>query len=314
MKVAKVSGRLLSLLVCSVALTSCGQRRDVQQPDTVAVHPSPSSSATTPDSTNNGWDERAGTFFIVPGSSAESALVIYPEYSSDQSIEAAHFDIRRAANASVELTRDGETLGSARLTNVVVDQVEDCSAWPRAQVVSNGPGQSIPTDWSVGLASSVRRFPLAQLAHMSEKDSVRFVIALARLASGIADDTSTVFRGRPFVVRQVTMVRADSLPFLFGEVIRSIDQEAMPLQEHLTILAEPDATQVGGYRVAYFERSTGSEETVETTELLAAFAPDGVTLQLLVSRELGEGVAYAVFSRDAGRSWHVRWTSAYAGC
>ncbi|MFN8570426.1 MAG: hypothetical protein U0132_00130 [Gemmatimonadaceae bacterium] len=314
MLAAKRMRGLLFIVGCSLTPTACRQERPSRVPDSAVVRTVPVPSAPTNILPSPTWDQRTGSFFVVPASTAESALVIFPEFTNDISIDSAHFDTDRAANSTVMLTRDGEGVGSARLAKLVVEKVEDCPAWPRAQLVSTLPGQALPTDWGVGLVGSTTALRLAQLAHMSERDSARVTVVIARLASGLADDTSTVFRGRPFVVRQVTTVHTERAPFLFAEVVRTIDQEAMPLQEHLTIIAEPDSTQVGGYRVAYSERTTGTEETVETTELLAALAPDGETIQLLVSRELGEGVSYAVIAREGTRGWRVRWTSAYAGC
>ena len=123
------------------------------------------------------------------------------------------------------------------------------------------------------------------------------------------------FRGRPFVVRQAHRMLIEGRQVLLAEIVRTVNQEAAPLQEHLVVVAERDSASTDPYKAAYYERTIGLEDALETTELLAvARTRVARTHFILLSRYYGDGGAYALLERSSGRTWHLRWTSAYAGC
>jgi len=66
---------------------------------------------------------------------------------------------------------------------------------------------------------------------------------------------------------------------------------------------------------AYGERSYGDEETIESRELLAALLiSDARTPAIVVSRDFGNDVAYALFERVADAKWRNQWSSARRHC
>jgi hypothetical protein len=159
--------------------------------------------------------------------------------------------------------------------------------------------------------------PLDSIEALPRADSARLAAEAARLASSLPSDTAQSFRGIPFFVRTVRRFTIPpATPALVAEVVRRVNQEASPREEQIFIVAERDSTQPPGrYTVAYYERSAGLEETVESTDVLAALLL-GANHQptLVLSRDDGDGVSYALLERTGPRTWRVRWTSAYAGC
>jgi hypothetical protein len=110
-----------------------------------------------------------------------------------------------------------------------------------------------------------------------------------------------------------------------AELVRKLNQEANPLEEHTLLVAERDSSDAQARaRVAYWERTAASEERVVTTDVLAAAAFDSASpsrVGLVLAREGFDAVSYALLERSptpaaergTSRRWRVRWTSA-RGC
>ena len=99
-----------------------------------------------------------------------------------------------------------------------------------------------------------------------------------------------------------------------AHIVRKLTIEANPVEEHILLVAERDSTG-GALRPVYSERASGSEESVETTDVMAAVALGANRTPTLVLERTGETArAFSLLERtDAGR-WRVRWTSVYTGC
>ena len=149
-----------------------------------------------------------------------------------------------------------------------------CTAWPTATVTTaEGP----PPDWSVGFQSGhATALPMDSMMGLPSADSARRAAAIARAASALPDDTAAAFRGLPFAVRdahQFILPSGDTV--LAAEVVRRLNQEASPQEEHLLIVLERDTLAGPGgapppFVVAYSERTSGPEDDVESSEMLAA--------------------------------------------
>jgi hypothetical protein len=69
------------------------------------------------------------------------------------------------------------------------------------------------------------------------------------------------------------------------------------------------------YTLALEQRAVGREETLEGSELLAAFrAPGPGRPMLIFARESEGGVRYVLLERTGVREWRVKWTSALVRC
>jgi hypothetical protein len=153
------------------------------------------------------------------------------------------------------------------------------------------------------------------LAALSPADSAMLTTALNRLASALPNDSAGRFNGLPFVVRSIWRFTVPNGPqVIAGTLSRSINQEATPLQERSLLVAERSPSD-SSLKTVYSERSYGDEETIETRDVIAAVLLGGShNIALVLSRDYGDAVAYAMIERGDDGSWHPRWTSPRRHC
>ena len=307
---------LLAVLTCA----ACERSRKPVPPDTTLARPlQPAASAEVSASavpTSAAWDAAAGPVLLVRGNASESAYVVYPEYSDSTLPDSTRFDVAPLRNAEVELYGHAGAVGSARVRSVGERswRVGDCIEWPMASVAL--ASDSVSAGWSVGLLrSGVAAVALDSIEGLAPPDSAQLAADITRLVSALPTDTSSVFRGIPFAVRNAYRFKVDSgTPAIAADVVRKLNQEAMPLEEHTFLVAEQRASKPR-YTVVYRQRTAGTEESLVTTEVLAALklpAPDRTALVLL--REGFDTNAYALLERNPSGDWRVRWTSVTTGC
>jgi len=161
------------------------------------------------------------------------------------------------------------------------------------------------------------------MAALSSSDSGLRAADVARVAAALPNDTAPAFRGLAFVVRDAhrfTLPAGDTI--IVAEVVRRLNQEANPAEEHLLVVMERDA--LPGHNgapppwiAAYSERTSGPEDDVEAAEVLTAVilghAPSGVAA-IVVGRDYGDGSSYSLIQRVTPRLWRLQWNSAYVGC
>jgi hypothetical protein len=158
--------------------------------------------------------------------------------------------------------------------------------------------------------------PLDSIEGLTSADSARLAADIARIASALPGDTAATFRGLPFVVNKAWRTRLPGGPdILIAVIVRNVNQEANPRQERILLIAERDsATPTARFTAQYSERTSGLEETIETTDPIAVVLLGADRRPaVVVSRDTGNGVSYAFIERMANR-WQRRWASAYAGC
>jgi hypothetical protein len=174
------------------------------------------------------------------------------------------------------------------------------------------------TPWTVAFAAGrAEAIPLDSIGALAPADSARLAVEVARIASSLPQDTTSMFRGLPFVVRNarrfspVPGVRA-----VAATVTRRVNQEANQRTEQLFLVAErAGESDRGSYSVAYTERVEGEEETMELSEVLAAVRLGQARRPtLVIGRDYGDGSSYSLVERTTGGHWRVQWSSAYAGC
>jgi hypothetical protein len=193
-----------------------------------------------------------------------------------------------------------------------LDIPDECSSWPHVSLAVD----SQAVGWTVALEQG-RFNPVTpdSIAALPRADSTRLVMELARIASAAPGDTVEALQGIPYVVRRGYRFTVPGAPsIMLAEISRSLPQEAFPAQEVMLLLVEQDSL-TSRYRLAYVERASGTEETVESTELLVAGQVTGQNqLVMLLARDSGDGVTYSILEREGPRKWRVRWNSPYAGC
>ena len=173
-----------------------------------------------------------------------------------------------------------------------------------------------PRPWSVGfIGGVVAPIVMDSIGSLSAADSTAFTVGLNRLASALPNDSAGRFSGLPFVVRSIWRLRLPQGPqFIAGTLSRSINQEATPLQERTLVIAEQSQSD-SGLTTVYSERSYGDEETIETRDIIASVLLGGSrNVAIVLSRDYGDTVAYAVIERADDGKWRVRWTSPRRHC
>lgn len=306
----RVPGLMLALLM-SAACERAGPERSN---DTAVLVTPPQ--VTPSDSTlvlTSPWDSAAGTAFLVAGAGSGDAAVVFPSIDADADLDTAHFDVGIAQNRVYDLFAGGRRVGSGRAGRAVSTDVPDeCSAWPHVGFAAD----SQAAGWAVAMEQGrFLAFAPDSIAALPRPDSARIVVELARIASAAPHDTVEALRGIPYVVRRGYRFAVPGGPtMVLAEISRSLPQEASPVQEVMLLIAEQDSL-TSRYRLAYMERTSGTEETLESTELLVAgFVTGRDQPVILLVRDSGDGVTYSVLEREGPRQWHVRWNSPYAGC
>lgn len=153
---------------------------------------------------------------------------------------------------------------------------------------------------------------MTPLSAMAARDSAVMVVDLARLASGLPNDTTAAFRGLPVVTRSAVRMRVEGADLVFAEVTRRVGQEATPLEERVAFIAERDTTPGARWMARWSERVAGSEETIEATDVVGVVRV-GAAVALVLQRESARGARYELLWREAG-AWTRRWAGVWSGC
>jgi len=269
------------------------------------------------------WNDTvAGPDLFVAGANPTEAVDVMPRFSDSSITDAPPLDTVLAGHPQVDLfTRSGKVGAATLSTQAEGNFSGSCTTWPTAHVATPG---GPPPDWSVAfVAGHATALPMDSVATLNSQDSARRAADVARVASSLPNDTAAAFRGLPFTLHDAhlfTLPSGDSV--IAAEVVRRLNEEANPQEEHLFILMVRDtAPSLGstsrGYLAAYFERTSGPEDDVETDEVLA-----GVMLgrsarglpTVILARDYGDGNSYTFIQRTSARQWRARWSSAYVGC
>ncbi|HEU4631794.1 MAG TPA: hypothetical protein VFS08_18740 [Gemmatimonadaceae bacterium] len=272
----------------------------------------------------HGWRlAEAGPALVVAAGSALRAQLVFPQYTDSTLTATTSFATAPLAGDTVELFAPGGLVGRATLAEPAVSGpgggsgtgADGCIGWPRARVV---PAEEPLSPWKVAfLAGHARALPLDSTVELAGPDSAHLAADVARLSSALPQDAASPFRGLPFVVRDMRRFALDSVQVLVADVVRRVNQEASQQMEHTLLVAErPAGRPDAPWTTAYHERTTGPEETLEMSEVLAAVRlGDAGRPTLVVGRDYGDGgMVYSLVERVGPARWRLRWSSAYSGC
>lgn len=302
--------QLLTAFWAAAALASCKRGSDRAANDSVGRPDSLRADTSVAPPVFREWLPESGRYLLVATHAADTAFVVFPEFTIDSTIATAEFLLSGNALTDYELWSPDGSASVARLTNVVQARQPGCEHWPLGHL------DPVARSWTVGLrAGRARGVPYAMIEQMSARDSASVVVDLARLASQAPNDTSAALRGLPYVVRAAYRATlGDSLALLVGEVVRRVNVEANPQEERTTVIGERAATDRGPYTLAYSERLRGEEESVPTTELIGLVQLKAGDYMAFGARDYSDGGTFLMFAREKGKRWRLRWQSAYAGC
>ena len=304
---------MVALLAAAGSL-ACGDDRAPAPRDSVAAIPPIPGDTATPVPPAPGWEPSFGPALFDVGGDGQLGVVM-PLVTDATFADSATWAGATTGDApAVELfsvAGRSSVVPLAPRTPVPMPAVDDgCVVWPTVRTATRPPAGT------VGFAQgSAVALPLDSIAGLARPDSARLAAEAARLASQIPNDTATAFAGLPFVVRAAYVLRvAPGVEVLVADVARRIGQEADPREQLVFLVAERSAPGAA-WRLAWFERTSGPEDSVESRELRAAVAlGPGRTPTLVVIVTYIDGSSWSLVSRGIDGTWRERWTSAYTGC
>jgi hypothetical protein len=308
--------RSTKFLVTGLVVVSAYACRSDKQPiqaDSTSAAAQSSAAVSTPP-VNTGWDEaQAGPALFLPVSdNAAAASVVNPMLTDSVPAESSKAAADSLTGLSVELFHRTGLAGSARLSGrASIPPTEGCVAWPVMSLAESNQKQ-----WQAGFRKGVvTPLPLDSLEGFSPADSMAVTTELARLASALPLTGDSAFQGLPFSVRKAYRANTNQPVLLIGDIVRKINEEANPREEHILLIAEKNNVSVSPYQTVFHSRAAGSEEQVRTTEILAAgrLVHGGQTV-LVVSFGYENGSRVALIERTENSQWKITWRSAYAGC
>ena len=292
-------GAITTVVTIVVAI---GCERSVRTPavDTTHVAPRPDTTTRAP-APQSAWDRtRFGSVLLVAGDDPSTALAVFPDSGADSSL---------AGESATLVGRSGDS-ENARIQARAEAHGEACAGYPAWRVSTSGG----TTPWAFGLVGArVRPIKLDSLAGLTHADSAQLTAQATRLASmlptGGGEDR---FEGLPFAVRALWRFPVAKGEVMVSGLMRQVNQEAQPLEERTMIVAERDSA-TSEWRTAYYERSRGSDETVEARDVVAAAYVGGAGPLLIVGRDYSDAAAYSLIERTAN-GWRLVWTSPHVRC
>ena len=297
-------------LCFAVLLIGCKDKKRSTAADTAAPATAVAASGNSP-SLNAGWDaSEAGPIVMLADSAGIQASVVLPSLTDSMVSLISGAQLDSAARGSVDLFDRSGAKGTVSIAaRVPATATEGCTMWPTATL------HGVTTPWRVGFIKGVAQsLPLDSLEGVSAADSVMITTQLARLASIISADSDPVYQGLPFSVRKAYRFNDASTSILVGSVVRKINEEANPREEHILLIAEKSASTVN-YVTAFHTRAAGAEDMVRTSEILALVRfTRSMHTAMVVSFEYEDGGRVALIERTEAGTWKMTWRSAYTGC
>jgi len=262
---------------------------------------------------NTNWNVDAGPLMIVSvGGNGDSVAVVVPE-ATDSTIAALQDISPPLSGLTFDLLGRGGVVGSpvaALSIPRTANTKQNCYSWPLAKLKSSR------SNWRVGFASGhVRSIALDSIEAMPTADSAALAVALAQTAAILPITADPTFKGLPFRVRSAYTFRLDSVDVVIADVVRSVNEEANPRLEHLLVVGERAAGSTGRYRVGYYNRTAGAEESTQATEILAAVLIGSARRPaVVVNIEYDDGGKFGLIERTGPGEWRATWRSAYTDC
>ena len=312
---------VFACLFAFVLVSGCERKPPAKLPDTSASSPQappPITPVVRTVVTPSTWDTSAGPVMFVRGNSTAEAYVIFPTITDSTPSDAVHFDSALARNTTVELFQRAGGGEAARVGALAGGEwdADQCIEWPAAKLQTTATTDAT-TGWTVAfLKGRAKPLALDTVEALPHADSAKLAADVTRLVSTVPNDTARTFRGIPYSVRTAyRFTPAPGVEAVVADVVRTLNQEANPLEEHTLVVGERPAGSNAPYRLAYREVTAGSDETLESSDVIAAVqlgAP--MHVDLVLAREGYESNAYALLERQMDGSWKLRWTSAHTGC
>jgi hypothetical protein len=288
--------RRLTFFVATLSLAASCSSKD-------AASDGSRSGAASDDSTESEspivWFDGTAPLLLVPAHSNDRALVVLAdslaEDPEDGALEQSGSLIRLDGSAST--VRVSLSSGSEGCVDAALE-----------------PAPS--TSWGIGFVGTAPvPVKVDSLKNISRGDSTALAPIVFRLASAVPNAPGGRFSGLPFTLVDLWRIRmADGSVVVVATTKRQINQEDSPLEERTLLIAERDSSSAD-YTLVHSARSTGPEETVEGSELLAVVGfPGKSETQLIFSHDFGDQTSYSIIERLSRGTWKSRWASRRFSC
>jgi hypothetical protein len=297
-------------------LASC-ERAHTATPASQAAASAGPSEAQSPTLT---WDDQsAGPVLFVAGSNETEAAIIFPHFTDSTLGTVSALDTGEVGHAKADLFARAGAIGTAIIVPKTAGVLGgECTAWPTATVRSlDRAGGGVPGPWTVGFVTGhASAIPMDSMPMLSPADSAHRAADIARVAASLTNDTAPAFKGLPFELQHAGRFSiAPGIDGMAAVLVRHVNEEANPREEHVFLIAERDSTRSAEWTAAYSERESGSEDDLETNDVLAVVRlGTGRTPTIVLSRDYGDGGVYSLIEHAAPGQWRLRWSSAYTGC
>jgi hypothetical protein len=318
-RVSPAQRRIFIVCVALIAAGACENKREAPAIDSsVPLRPATGGAPGTPAATT--WDARLGPVLLIAGSSPDLATVVVGDSSragADTITEREAIAIRSTPAVLIGRTDSSQVGILQEVHSAKGEEDSECTGWPAWRITSAHPGTALGA-WSVGfVGGQVQPIRMDSIESLSRVDSARLAADATRLASTLPAGGSDRFTGLPFTVTSLWRFHAGpGVEGVVANLVRHINQEARPLEERTLIIAERDSTRRDDrFNLAYYDRSQGAEETVESRDVLAlARATPDAQPMLVIGRDYGDGMAYALVQRDPSGRWRDKWHSPRGHC
>lgn len=307
----KIVSLILSLGFCLVPV-AC--RRDVKPAADSATATAPTVANKPSASINTGWDESSAGQFLILSAADDgiTAALVMPNETDSSLAQKGTFRVDTFTNTPVDLFSPAGNAGKSSLAvNSQQLPAEGCLVWPGARLISKPAGS-----WTVGFpAGHAKSIQIDSVEKLGQGDSLSITTELVKQASALSMHGDPAFRGLPFIVQKAYRLSMGDTTALVGSVVRKINEEANPREEHLLLIVERYGGQDSPYAVSYQNRTAGAEADVRTTAILAAvrFVKTNKAA-IVISFEYDDGGQVALLERGVSHSWKITWRSAYTGC
>jgi hypothetical protein len=302
-------GTVLALAACERAHTATPKSQTAANTGP-SVAPSPALT----------WDDQsAGPVLFVAGSNETEAAIIFPHFTDSTLGTVSALDTGEVGHAKADLFARGGSIGTATIVPKTKGVLGgECTAWPTANVRSlDRASGGVPGPWTVGFVTGhASAIPMDSMPMLSPADSGRRAADVARVASLLPNDTAPAFKGLPFELQRAGRFSiAPGVDGIAAVLVRHVNEEANPREEHIFLIAERDSTRSAEWTAGYSERESGSEDDLETNDVLAVvrLGPSR-TPTIVLSRDYGDGGVYSLIEHSGPSQWRLRWSSAYTGC
>ena len=303
-----------------VLTTGACERPRAAPPIDSAVPLRPAAIGSASPQTATTWDAHLGPVLLIAGATPDLATVVVGDSArtgADTITQREAIAIRSTPATLVGRT-DSVQLGILQeVRSAKGEDDSECTGWPAWAIQSAHTGAAL-APWTVGfVGAAVQPIRMDSIENMSRADSARLAAEVTRLASTLPTSAGDRFTGLPFTVTSLWRFHAGpGAEGIVTNLVRHINQEARPFEERTLIIAERDSSRrEERFTLAYYDRSQGAEETVESREVLALARPTPDAQPMLVlGRDYGDGMSYALLQRDPSARWREKWHSRRGRC